>query len=51
VKAATTNQEPYNDFSALRTIEDLFGLGHLGYAAATGVISLEPAVFSAYTPV
>ncbi|HWX95643.1 MAG TPA: alkaline phosphatase family protein [Solirubrobacteraceae bacterium] len=46
VKGATTSQEPYNHFSLLRTIEDLFGLGHLGYAGAAGVGSFEPSLFS-----
>lgn len=50
VKGATTSQEPYNHFSLLRTIEDLFGLAHLGYAGASGVTPFEPALFSAYTP-
>ncbi len=45
VKAGTTNQEPYNHFSLLRTIENLFGLGHLGYAGASGVSSFNAAVF------
>jgi hypothetical protein len=48
VKQGTTNQEPYNHFSLLRTIEDLFGLKHLGYAGLPGVNSFEPSVFSAY---
>jgi hypothetical protein len=47
VKAGTTNQEPYNHFSLLRTIEDLFGLKHLGYAADAHVGSLEPSLFAA----
>ena len=34
VKPHTTSQEPYNHFSLLRTIEDLFKLKHLGYAGA-----------------
>jgi hypothetical protein len=46
VKGATTNQEPYNHFSLLRTIEDLFGLSHLGYAASASVSSFEPSLFS-----
>ncbi len=45
VKAGSTNQEPYNHFSLLRTIEDLFGLGHLGYAGASGVNAFGAAVF------
>jgi hypothetical protein len=50
VKGATTSREPYNHFSLLRTIEDLFGLRHLGYAGASGVTPFEPALFSAYAP-
>jgi hypothetical protein len=50
VKPATTSQEPSNHFALLRTIEDLFGLGHLGYAGAARVSSFEPSVFSAYAP-
>jgi hypothetical protein len=50
VKGATTSQEPYNHFSLLRTIEDLFGLRHLGYAGAPGVSSFEPSLFSPYAP-
>jgi len=47
VKPGTTSQEPLNHFSLLRTIEDLFGLKHLGYAGAPGVTSFEPSLFSA----
>ncbi|HSZ15206.1 MAG TPA: alkaline phosphatase family protein [Solirubrobacteraceae bacterium] len=47
VKGATTSQEPYNDFSLLRTIEDLFGVPHLGYAGLPAVQSFEPALFLA----
>jgi len=48
VKGATTSQEAFNHFSLLRTIEDLFGLGHLGYAGASGVRSFEPSMFLAH---
>jgi hypothetical protein len=47
VKPRTTSQEPYNHFSLLRTIEDLFGLKHLGYAGSAHVDSLEPSLFAA----
>jgi hypothetical protein len=47
VKPGTTSQEQYNHFSLLRTIEDLFGLKHLGYAGLPGVSSFAPSVFSA----
>jgi hypothetical protein len=46
VKSATTNQEPFNHFSLLRTIEDLFGLKHLGYAGLSAVKPFEPAMFT-----
>jgi hypothetical protein len=46
VKGATTSQEPYNHFSLLRTVEDLFGLRHLGYAGASGASSFEPSLFA-----
>jgi hypothetical protein len=48
VKPATTSQEPFNHFSLLRTIEDLFGLAHLGYAALPSVSSLPASVLLAH---
>jgi hypothetical protein len=48
VKPGTFNQEPFNDFSLLRTLENLFGLPPLGYAATRGLSSLEASVFSAW---
>jgi hypothetical protein len=47
VKPGTVNPTPYNHYSLLRTIEDLFGLEHLGYAAGAHVSSLEPSLFAA----
>lgn len=47
VKPRTVSQEPYDHFSLLRTLEDLFGLGHLGYAAAAHVEPFEPSLFLA----
>jgi hypothetical protein len=46
VKGATTSQEEFNHFSLLRTIEDFFSLGHLGYAGLSTVKSLEPEMFT-----
>jgi hypothetical protein len=48
VKPHSFDQEPFNHFSLLRTIEDLFGLSHLGYAGLTGVQSFDASVFSRY---
>jgi hypothetical protein len=45
-KAGSTSQEQYNHFSLLRTIEDGFGVAHLGYAALPGVKSFEPSLFT-----
>jgi hypothetical protein len=50
VKARTTSQETYSHFSLLRTIEDLFALKHLGYAAGAHVDSFEPSLFAAAKP-
>ena len=45
VKAATANDTPYNHYSLLRSIEDIFGLSHLGYANAAGLQSFGGDVF------
>ncbi|HUA74464.1 MAG TPA: alkaline phosphatase family protein [Solirubrobacteraceae bacterium] len=47
VKGGTITQEQYDHFSLLRTIEDLFGLKHLGYAGAAKVPALAPSLFAA----
>jgi hypothetical protein len=47
IKGGTTDQEELNHFSLLRTIEDLFGLRHLGYAALPKVGALGAAAFDA----
>lgn len=44
IKKAGTSQETYNHFSLLATIEDLFGLGRIGYARLPSVKPLEPAL-------
>ncbi len=49
VKPATFSQEPFNDFSLLRTLENLFALPPLGYAATRGNSSFEASVFSAWS--
>ena len=47
VKGGVITQEQYDHFSLLRTIEDLFGLKHLGYAGAAKAKSLAPSLFLA----
>jgi phosphatidylinositol-3-phosphatase len=47
VRAGTVVTTPYNHYSLLRTIEDLFGLGHLGFAGQAGLDSFGLDVFVA----
>ncbi|HEV7162516.1 MAG TPA: alkaline phosphatase family protein [Solirubrobacteraceae bacterium] len=46
LKGAAANQEPYDHFSLLLTIEDLFGVKHLGYSALPAVKPFEASMFS-----
>jgi phosphatidylinositol-3-phosphatase len=47
IKGGTVETSPYNSFSLLRTIEDFFGLTHLGYASLGEVSSFAPSLFTA----
>lgn len=47
VKAASTNATPYNHYALLCSIEDLFGLSHLGFAGAPGLKCFGPDVYNA----
>ena len=49
IKGPETSQEPYDHFSLLASIEDLFGLKHLGYAALAAVKPVEASLFSEVT--
>jgi len=42
VKAGASSSTPYNHYGLLRTIEDLFGLGHLGYASTASGFFAKP---------
>jgi hypothetical protein len=44
-KPGRVNATAYNHYGLLRSIEDLFGLGHLGYAGAPGMTSFGRDVF------
>jgi hypothetical protein len=46
VKAKTVSKTSYNHYALLRTLEDIFGLEHLGYAAQPGLNSFGSDVFS-----
>jgi phosphatidylinositol-3-phosphatase len=46
IKGGTTVQDTYDHFSLLRTVEDLFKLGRLGYAGGKEVSSFAPSLFT-----
>jgi hypothetical protein len=49
VKPGSVNAtDEYNHFSLLRSVEDLFGLGPLGYAGTPGLLAFDRSVFNAY---
>jgi hypothetical protein len=45
IRPGTVSAVDYNHYSLLRTIEDIFGLPHLGDAAMPQVSSFGPDVF------
>ncbi|MEI7626160.1 MAG: alkaline phosphatase family protein, partial [Actinomycetota bacterium] len=46
IKPGTTNDKPYDHYSLLATVEDLFGLGRLGYAGLDDVKAFGADVFA-----
>jgi len=46
IRPGTVSATPYNHFSLLRSVEDLFRLGHLGYAGQAGLKSFGDDVFT-----
>ena len=47
IAPGTRNATPYNHYSMLRSVEDLFGLDHLGYAGQDGLKPFGDDVFNA----
>jgi phosphatidylinositol-3-phosphatase len=47
VKPGSVSRVPYNHYSLLKTVEAIFGLARLGYAAAPGLRAFGPDVFTA----
>ena len=47
VKPGSRNDTPYNHYSMLRSLEDLFGLDHLGYAAQPDLKAFGDDVYNA----
>jgi phosphatidylinositol-3-phosphatase len=50
VSPGTTTATPYNHYSLLRTVEDIFGLGRLGYAARSTAFGADVFNAPAATP-
>ena len=46
IKPGTVSTQPYNHYTLLRSVEDVFGLAHLGYAQLPGERSLGSDVFN-----
>ncbi len=46
IAPGTVSEEPYNHYTMLRSIEDMFGLTHLGYAGLPGERSFGSDIFS-----
>jgi phosphatidylinositol-3-phosphatase len=45
IKPGTVSRVPYNHYSTLKTIEDIFGLPHLGYSGSSGLAAFGDDVF------
>jgi phosphatidylinositol-3-phosphatase len=50
IKPGTVSKAPYNHYALLRSIEDFFGLAHLGYAGQKGLKSFGRDIFNASGP-
>jgi hypothetical protein len=50
IDPGTIDTSSYNHFTLLRSIEDLFGLGHLGFAGLPGGNSLGADAFTCFAP-
>ena len=46
IKPGTVSEVPYNHYSMLRSVEDIFGLAHLGYAGADGLAPFGDDIFT-----
>jgi hypothetical protein len=46
IRPGTVTDQPYNHYTLLRSVEDIFGLAHLGFAQLSGERSLGSDVFN-----
>jgi hypothetical protein len=47
IAPGTLSHVPYNHYSLLRSVEDIFGLDHLGYAGQRGLAAFGNDIFTA----
>ncbi|WP_431068134.1 alkaline phosphatase family protein [Ralstonia holmesii] len=47
IKPGTVSNTPYNHYALLKSIEDVFGLSHLGYAGMNGLQGFGSDVYTA----
>jgi phosphatidylinositol-3-phosphatase len=50
IRAGTVTDVPYNHYSMLRSVEDIFGLAHLGYAGERGLAPFGSDVYTGSRP-
>lgn len=50
IDPGTVDEQAYNHFSMLRSVEDIFGLDHLGYAGQAGLQPFGGGLFTCYAP-
>src|SRR4029077_18769555 len=48
IRPGSVNDTPYNHYSLLRSIEDLFRLDHFGYAGQAGVVPFGSDVYNCF---
>ncbi|MDH6149830.1 hypothetical protein OKW46_003755 [Paraburkholderia sp. WSM4179] len=46
IKPGTVSTVPYNHYSMLKSIEDIFQLDHLGYAGQAGLVGFGSDIFT-----
>jgi len=46
IAPGTVSDQPYNHYTMLRSVEDIFGVAHVGYAGLPGESSFGPDVFT-----
>jgi hypothetical protein len=46
IRPGTVSDVPYNHYSLLRSLEDIYGVGHLGYAAQGGLTTFGRDIFN-----